>query len=163
MSGATGDIDVAQNPAGVVYGVLTMGALLATEGGRSETYWQAIGSSAIALLLYWFAHAYPSLLGDRLSRGGRLGPRPLIRAFINDWQILRGACVPLAGLLICWAAGLRLASALTVAVWSCVACLIALEILAGVRAQAKPHELALEASVGAAMGLAIIVLRIVLH
>lgn len=158
-----GDLDSAQNPAGMVYGVLTMGTLLAAEGSRSETYLQAIGSSAIALLLYWFAHAYASLLGDRLSRGGRLGLRPLTRAFVHDWPILRGACVPLVGLLICWVAGLGLGSALTVAVWSCVACLIALEIVAGIRAQAKLSQLALDASIGGTMGLAIIVLRVVLH
>ncbi|MGH2833572.1 MAG: hypothetical protein ACRDK2_12435, partial [Solirubrobacteraceae bacterium] len=87
----------------------------------------------------------------------------LMRAFIHDWPILRGACVPLIGLLICWVAGVPLGSALTVAVWSCVACLIALEIVAGIRARAKPSQLALEASMGGAMGLAIVVLRVLLH
>jgi hypothetical protein len=43
MSAAAAEGDAAQNPAGVVYGVLTMGALLAAESARRETYWQAIG------------------------------------------------------------------------------------------------------------------------
>jgi hypothetical protein len=86
-----------------------------------------------------------------------------LRAFIHDWTIVSGACVPLAGLMFCWAIGLSLGNAVTVAIWSCVACLIALEVRAGVRSRARPAELALEAGVGATMGLAILALRIVLH
>jgi hypothetical protein len=163
MSADTEQIDPWGNPAGVVYGVLTMGALLAAESARRETYWQTVGSALIALVLYWFAHTYAGLLGNRLMGQRRLSLHALTQAFMHDWAIVRGACVPLVGLLVCWALGAALTTAVSVAIWSCVACLIALEALAGVRAKAKPAEVMLEAGVGATMGLAILALRLVLH
>jgi hypothetical protein len=42
-------------------------------------------------------------------------------------------------------------------------CLVAFELIAGLRAKASIRELVVEGSVGAAMGLAIIALKIVLH
>jgi hypothetical protein len=42
----------AQNPAGVVYGVIAIGALLAAESGRHETYLDTVSSAFIATGLY---------------------------------------------------------------------------------------------------------------
>ena len=62
----------AGNAAGVVYGMITVGALMAAESGRHESYVDAIGSAVFATLLYWLAHAYADLLGRRLDTGERL-------------------------------------------------------------------------------------------
>jgi membrane protein YqaA with SNARE-associated domain len=151
------------NPAGVVFGLTTIGMLLAAESGLHETYLQAIGSSIVAMLLYWLAHAYANLLGRRLQTGERLTATALAQTFIHDWAIVRGAGVPLLALLIAWASGASLSSAISVGIWTSVASLIAFELLAGVRAKASTGELLLEASIGATMGLAIVVLRVILH
>jgi hypothetical protein len=42
-----------ENPAGVVYGVIAIGALMAAESGRHETYPDTVGSAIIAACLYW--------------------------------------------------------------------------------------------------------------
>jgi hypothetical protein len=47
--------------------------------------------------------------------------------------------------------------------WSAIACLISLELLAGVRAGASTRELVLDACVGATLGIAILAVKIVLH
>ena len=65
----------AGNAAGVVYGVITVGALMAAESGRHESYVDSIASALIATLLYWLAHAYADLLGRRLATGERLTAR----------------------------------------------------------------------------------------
>jgi positive regulator of sigma E activity len=152
-----------RNPAGAVYGIITIGALLAAESGLRETYPQTVGSVSIAVVLYWFAHSYADVLGLRLTEQRRLTSAELWHTFVQDWSIVRGASAPLMALLIAWLAGAEQTTAVTAAVWTAVASLIAFELAAGLRARSKPRELALEVLVGATMGLALLVLRALLH
>ncbi len=152
-----------ENPSGVVYGIIVIGALLAAESGRHETYLDTIASAAIAAALYWLAHAYAEVLGRRLALHERLTAGALGRALANDWAIMRGAALPLTVLAVAWAAGAAQQTAVTAALWSTVVSLVAFELIAGIRSQASPRELALEGAVGAAMGIAILALKIVLH
>jgi hypothetical protein len=152
-----------ENPAGIVYGVITIGALLAAESGLHESYLDTFASAAIALALYWFAHAYANLLGRRLATRKRLTGRGLWLAIVHDWAIVRGAAIPLLALPVAWALGATQTAAVTAALWSAVVSLVAFELLAGVRARATPGELVLEGTAGAAMGLAIVALKVVLH
>ena len=55
-----------QNPAGVVYGTILIGALIAAESGMHDGYPDLIGSSTLALGIYWLAHSYSTVLGRRL-------------------------------------------------------------------------------------------------
>jgi hypothetical protein len=147
----------------VIYGVIVIGALLAAESGSHESYLDTVGSAAIALWLYWLAHAYADVLGHRLQRNERLHPGALGRALLDESAILTGASLPLLALLLAWATGAAQATGVEAALWTSVASLIAFELLAGIRARATPGELALEASVGMTMGLAILALKVVLH
>jgi hypothetical protein len=128
-----------------------------------DTYPELVGSIALALLLYWLAHSYAELLGHRLEIGERLTVSALMQALVRDWAIVRGAGAPLIALLIGWAVGAPQTTAVTAALWTCVANLVALELFAGMRARARPGELVLEGCVGAAMGLGVIALRAIVH
>jgi hypothetical protein len=152
-----------RNPAGAIYGLIMIGALLAAESGVRETYPETVGSAAIAVVLYWFAHSYADVLGLRLSEQERFSWRELWRTFGRDWAIAKGASVPLLALLAAWAAGAGQETAVTAAVWTAVGSLVAFELAAGVRSRARPVELALEVLVGATMGVAILALRALLH
>jgi hypothetical protein len=150
-------------PAGVVYGLITVGALLAAESGLKETYPETVGSTAIAMTLYWFAHAYADVLGLRLAEQRRVSWAELWHTFVQDWSIVRGAGLPLLALLVAWAVGAPQTTAVTAGVWAVVASLIAFELAAGVRSKAKPIELAFDVSAGTTLGLGILVLRVLLH
>jgi hypothetical protein len=152
-----------ENPTGAVYGTITLGTLLAAEDGLHDTYPETVGSVVVALLLYWLAHSYAELLGGRLATGGRLTVRALGQALVRDWAIVRGTGAPLLALVAGWAVGADQQTAVTVALWTCAASLVAFEVLAGVRARARPRELALEACVGVAMGIGVVALRAILH
>jgi hypothetical protein len=148
--------------------VIVIGALLAAESGSHESYLDTVGSAAIALWLYWLAHAYADLLGHRLQTHERLSARALVRAFLDESAILTGASLPLLALLLAWALGAAQTTGVAAALWTSVASLIAFELLAGIRARAGrspigPGELVLEGGVGLAMGLAIIALKVILH
>jgi hypothetical protein len=152
-----------ENPAGVIYGIIVIGALLAAESGQHESYLDTVASAAVATALYWFAHAYAEQLGRRLATHERLNAGALLRALAHDWALVRGAAVPLAVLAIAWVAGAAQQTAVTAALWSAAASLVAFELIAGVRARASARELALEGCVGAGMGIAILALKIILH
>src|ERR1700758_3616830 len=84
----------AGNAAGVVYGGITVGALMAAESGRHESYVDAIASALFATLLYWLAHAYADLLGRRLDTGEHLTVATLARGLAHDRGVRRGAAGP---------------------------------------------------------------------
>jgi hypothetical protein len=151
------------NPAGTVYGTIAIGALLAAESGRRETYLETIAAAILAIALYWLAHSYAELLGRRLANGERLTASALREVLRRDWAIVRGAGPPLLALLVCWLLGLHLEDGVTVALWTVAASLLAFELLAGLRARARPAELLFEGCVGATMGLGVLALRVILH
>jgi hypothetical protein len=146
-----------------VYGVIVIGALLAAESGRHESYLDTVLSALIAAALYWLAHAYASVLGRRLANNERLTGAALVRALGHDWALIRGAAVPLLALLLAGAVGASQEAAVTAGLWSAVASLVVFELVAGIRSRATRAELAVELAVGATMGLAILALKIVLH
>ena len=153
----------AGNAAGVVYGVITVGALMAAESGRHESYIDAFASSLIATLLYWLAHSYADLLGDRLSTGEPLTMKVLGRELAHDWAIVRGAAIPLLALVIAWVIGADRESGVTAALRTAVITVVVFEILAGIRAKSTPGELLLKAGVGVTMGLAILAVKGILR
>lgn len=128
-----------------------------------DGYPDLIGSTALALGIYWLAHSYSTALGRRLSHEEHLTVGVLARALGHDWSIVRGASIPLLTLLIAWAAGASETTGVNAAVWAAVASLIVFELLAGLRAGSTPREFALEGGVGVVMGLAIFALKSLAH
>lgn len=151
-----------ENPSGAVYGVVVTGALLAAESGSHESHLDTVASVATAAALYWLAHAYSGLLGRRLAGAERLTLKALWRSLAYDWALVRGAAVPLIALVLAWLLGAAQATSVNIALWSAVVSLLALELIAGARSHVGRGELVLQASVGLAMGLAIIALKTLL-
>jgi len=151
------------NPARVVYGIITVGALMAAESGHEESYADTLASALIATGLYWLLHSYANVLGHRLVSGERLTVSTLSHGLIEEWAIIRGAAVPLLALLISWAAGASRETGIAVALWSAVVSLVLFELAAAVRSRATVGELTLDVAVGLAMGLAILALKALLH
>ena len=147
------------NPADAVYGIVIVGSLLAAEGAIHETYPETVGSVAIVMSLYGFAHVYAELLGTRLITHARAGRELWGPALVRGVAVLEGASLPLVTLLIAWIAGVALGDAITAAIWTAVVSLIVLELTAGILSRSRPLQLALDASVGAAMGLGILALK----
>ena len=151
------------NPAGTVYGLITVGALLAAESGIHDTYAETVGSIAVATILYGFAHSYSELLGNRLETPSRLNREAAVRVVAGYISVIKGALLPLLALLIAWAAGASQETAVTAALWTTIVSLFALELAAGIRCHARPLVLLFDACVGAAMGIAIFALKAIIH
>lgn len=154
---------ILDNPGDAVYGAIAVGALLAAETPRRETYAKTVAAVVITLLLYWLAHSYADLAGERLRSGARLTARSLLATMLRELPILIGAAIPLATLLICWVAGTGLSVAVIAAVWTSAGIVLAIELAAGLRGHLRGRELLSQAFVGAVLGSLIILLRSVLH
>jgi hypothetical protein len=154
---------VPANPTGLVYGTITVAALLAAESARQETYPRTVGAVALTLLLYWLAYSYAQFTGERLAENepfslGRLG-----RSAVQELAVLLGAVIPLLVLLILWAFGTSLADAVTAGIWTSAAMVVLCEVVIGIRAELSGRELALQTLMGALLGLMVIALRVLLH
>jgi hypothetical protein len=98
-----------------------------------------------------------------VSTGERLSAVALLRALGHDWAVIQGAAIPLLALVLAAIAGAGQQTAVSIALWSAAGTLVALELLAGMRSKASPRELSLDLAVGVTMGLAILVLKVLLH
>ncbi len=151
------------NPAGTVYGIITVGALLAAESAIRDSFAETVSAVAVTIVLYGFAHSYSELLGSRLETPSRLNRQSAMRVIAGYISVIKGATLPLVALLIAWAAGSDQETAVSIALWTAVVSLVVLEVGAGIRARSRPLVVLLDASVGLAMGLAIVALKAIIH
>jgi hypothetical protein len=153
----------ADNAAGAVYGTVMVGVLLAAEDTSHEGYPETIGAAAIILVLYWFMNLYAHALGIRLRTRGRLTPTLFWHSCAHELAIVEGAMVPVLVLLVAWAAGATVTTGVTVALWATAVCIVALEVAAAWRRELRRMDVWIQGGADAVMGLAIIVLKLVLH
>jgi hypothetical protein len=151
------------NPARIVYGTILVATLLSAESARQETYARTVGAVALALLLYWLANSYAEFTGDRMQKGEHFSYAGFLQTGRQELALVVGATVPLLVLLICWAAGAALSTAVTAAIWTSAAIIVVTEIVIGVRAELTGRELIRQSAFGAVLGLLVIALRVLLH
>jgi hypothetical protein len=156
-------IDPEENPSGVVYGTIAVGAVLAAESTRRETFADTVEATVVILCLYWVAHAYATVMGRRLQTRDTLTPRGLWRAFVHEGAILKGAAVPIAVLVVLWLAGVGLTTSVTASLWTAAGTLAAFEIMAAVRGHARGAQLVLQVLLGSFMGAGILLVHLLLH
>jgi hypothetical protein len=151
------------NPAGLIYGTIAVGALLAAESTQGQTYGATVEGACVALALYWLAYTYAGFVGERLKTPQSFSLVGFFNALAGEITVVLGAGVPLIVVLICWAVGVPLPNGIKVAVWASAAMIFIYELVAGIRSGLTGTELIAQASLGAVLGVLLIVLRILLH
>jgi hypothetical protein len=151
------------NSAGLVYGTITVAALLAAESARQETYPRTVGAVALTLFLYWMAYSYAQFAAERLEHHEHFTYKGLALSAVHELTVLLGAAVPFSVLIGCWIFGASLVGAVAAAIWTSAGMIITVELVIGVRAQLSGRELLHQSLLGALLGLLVIVLRVTLH
>jgi hypothetical protein len=151
------------NPAGAIYGTLTVGALLAAERAQRETYLKTIAAVAVAMVLYWLAHAYATSAEHRLRREEPLSAKLLGRTLLHELGILIGAVVPLLVVIAFGVAGAALATAVAAGVWTSAIVIVVIEAVSAARADLRGRELVVQVVVATLLGMLVIVLKLLLH
>jgi hypothetical protein len=152
-----------ENPSAVVYGTIAVGLVVAAENPALETFPRVAASSATAILLYWAAHAYAGVLGERFARRRPLVWADLPGSLQHEWSIVKGAAAPLVVLLLAWAAGATLQVAVWAALWTAVAALFLFEVVAAARAHLGGLQLAGSVVLGTTLGAALIAVKLLLE
>lgn len=151
------------NASGAVYGTVMIGVLLAAEDSDSVGYPDAVGAAALVLVVYWLTHLYTYILGTRLRTREPLSARVFWSSCVHELPIVEGALLPLVVLLVAWAAGASATTGVTIATWTAAVSIVVLEFVASWRSGLGLGRLALQAGFGAAIGFAIIGLKLLLH
>jgi hypothetical protein len=151
------------NPGRLVYGTIAVGALLAAESARRETYLETVLAVAVTLLLYWLAHSYAEFVDRRLEHAKPFSLEGFAAAARHELSVLVGAAIPLIVLVIWWIAGASLGAAVGAAVWTSAIVIVLIEIVIGRRAELTGREFATQTAFGALLGLLVIALRLLLH
>lgn len=157
-------VDPEDNPSGVVYGTIAVGALLAAESTRRDTFAETIGATVIALVMYWLAHAYSEVVGHRLAPGPAPSSASMMgRALVHELAIVKGATLPTAVLVICWLAGVNLTTAVAAALWTSAGTLGYFEVVAALSTRGRWHRVVLESFFGISLGAGILLLHTVVR
>lgn len=151
------------NAGGAVYGTVMIGVLFAAEDADSVGYPDAVGAAVIVLVLYWLTSLYTYTLGTRLRTGEPLTARVFWRSCVHELPIVEGALLPLLALLAAWIAGASITTGVGIATWTTAISIMVLEIVAGWRSGLRLPRLLFQAGLGAALGFAIIGLKLLLH
>jgi hypothetical protein len=155
--------DLPANPGGLVYGTILVATLLAAESPKRETYVKTVGAVAISVVVYWLSMSYAEFTGERMREDEAFTPAAFARVAVHELPVVFGALGPLLALLICWAAGAVLATAVTIAIWTSVVIVIATEVVLGVRAELTGRQLVVQTGMGVLLGLLVVALRVLLH
>jgi len=134
-------IQPGDNPGGVVYGTIAVGLLIAAEDPAVETYPKLVEGTIVAIALYWLAHSYAHILGQRFRTRRALSRPEIMSAFTRESTLVWGATTPLLALLASWF----------------------IEVIAGIRAGLSHMALAGNAIIGACLGAALFAIKIILH
>jgi hypothetical protein len=150
-------------PGPFVYGALIIGAVLDAESQKQETFVETVVGVTITIVLVWLAHTYAQIIGQRLEKGEHLSVGLVVNKMSHEFAILTGAALPLAVVLIWWAAGAKLDSALSAGVWAAAITIVVANVVAGTRAKLSGADLLFQTSIGAFLGIGILVLKLVYH
>lgn len=156
-------IQPGDNPGGVAYGTIAVGLLIAAEDPAVETYPKLVEGTIVAIALYWFAHSYAHILGQRLRTRQPPSSHEIMKAFTRESALVWGATTPLLALVATWCIGAELEIAVTAALATAALTLFSFEVIAGIRAGLSHMALAGNAIIGACLGAALFAIKIILH
>jgi hypothetical protein len=148
-----------RNPAAVIYGVITVGAVLAAEGARTEPFVRSVGTAIAILLLYWLVHSWSVDTGDRVERGRHFTWAKFNEALRDEAPIMRGALLPVMAVILAGVLGATDRRAVLVGTLVSAALLVVIEFSVAVRDRMSNRQVAIQTAAGAAFGMALIGLR----
>ena len=116
----------------------------------------------MTLIIYWAAERWSQVLGSQLA-GEPLTTRRVVQVFADGWPMVQASYLPLVVMVLASLCGADEDLSVTVALGSIVVLLVAFGALAGRRAGVTGWPLGLVAVVSGAFGVALIVLKALLH
>ena len=145
------------NGEGVITGTVVSAAVIAAAAGKLEDTRIVLAILGTAFI-YWLAHLHARTLGDAVKH--RTRPIDALKeALAETWPILAAALVPAIILLITQLAGVKIRTGAWIALIASTVLLTVYSFLAGRRGGLGLGGSLVSASVGAALGILVILLK----
>ena len=157
-----GLVDPDSHPAGLVYGLVVLGSVLAAESVHSSGPLRDILAAVTVLVVYWLAHTYADLMGRRFMRMTPLTWQDVWEVARHEAAILRGAAVPVVAMVVAMVFGLSAWRVDEVGIIAVVGMLMLFAVVGGIRANLSKPALVLQAGLALAFGIFIALIRGVL-
>jgi hypothetical protein len=156
--------DRGEHYAAAVYGSIVAAALI--EAFRADH----VDAEDIALAVlttmtvFWLAHVWSGIVGDRIHHGSRLQVGRLIRIGRAEWPLVQASFAPVVVLMLGWAGVYSNATAARLALGVCVVQLFGYGMIVGRQAYHRWPQAVVAGLLNAALGLVLIELEVlVLH
>ncbi|WP_241835392.1 hypothetical protein [Pseudofrankia asymbiotica] len=158
-----GMLALARNPAGSIYGTVLADSVLAVESERQTELRDLIYAELVSVLVYWLAHVYADFLGSPPSTSRRAGLHRLAETMGHEWSLVTASFFPLLAVLLAAAAGASVQTAALAGMWTGMAALVMWGEIAGRQSGRGTWASLAYGLVSGAFGLALILLRVLLH
>lgn len=153
-----------RNPAGAVYGTVLAGSLIAAEGGRDPVdVPRMLLVVLLTQLVYWLAHIYADLVALRIEEERRPRRAEVLHLLRENWSLVAASSGPLLVIAGATLIGVPADTAVLAGLWAIAALLVLWALVAGRRARMGGAELALYTLLSAAFGVALVLLKLLLH
>ena len=141
---------------------MTVGAVIAAESAKATDTPREIAATVTVVILYWLAHSYAVLLGQRLDTGRHISWSVVWHALVKEWAIVRGASVPVLAMLTTWALGYSINAVEWAGLITVTVLLVLFEIAAGLRSKLSTLGVFVQSLVGVGLGVGIMLVRALL-
>ena len=160
---ATRDLERrAEKLSGAIYGTIIVAGLLAATGpDDNPEIWPTALWVLVTVVVFWLAHSWSLSMARRAT--GLTPQGGLKQSLVHHWPLVQSAFPPLAVMLVAFLLGADEEEAILLAAWSCVLLLGAWGFVVGRQEHDSPARIALTSLGCAALGLLMVVLKIVIH
>ena len=155
-------MDSEHNPDSAVYGLITVGAVIATESAHAGSAWREVLAVTVVLVLYWLAHAYSTFLGRRFTEGSALGLSSAAETAYHEFAVFRGAALPIIAMAVAALFGAGSEAVDVAGLVTTVVVLLIFELAAGLRTRLTGLGLLGQLAIGVGFGVAIVSVRSIL-
>jgi hypothetical protein len=145
-----------------IYGTIVSASVTAAAGEGGSLLAVCI-SVLVTVLVYWAAELYSDFLAERMSKPGTRSWSRLRAQVANRWPMVQASYVPLAVLIVAGFAGASVSLAVSIALGVTTFVLFWLGWVAARRSGSTGLGLLLSALLAACFGLALIVLKTIVH
>jgi hypothetical protein len=147
---------------GGIYGTIVVAGLLAATGpDDAPKIWETALWVLVTVVVFWLAHSWSLSIARRATgltpRGG------LTQSLVHHWPLVQSAFPPLAVMLLAALLGANDERAILLAAWSCVLLLGFWGFAVGRQEHDSPARIALTSLGCAALGMLMVLLKIVIH
>jgi hypothetical protein len=146
-----------------VYGSILAAALVGamfedSAGPRSMTL-----SLAASIVIFWIAHAWSEVIGERVAVGPRFEPSRIRALAAHEWPLVESGMLPAIALALAWVGLYSRDTGVTLALVVCILHLMGWGVLAGHRTQPSWSGALLVGAIDGALGLGIVAIEIAIH